>query len=196
MSREVPLGPRPNDAAPFERVFGASTLLLAAFWLSVAFYALHTLLPFNAVDLPAENDVKARLWAPQGWKFFTRNPREDWLLPFRRAHDGNWKSASLGPNGRADAYFGISRLPRAQGIEMGLLLYKLPKAMWDECNTDPVVCLEHSAIKATLRNKTPNPTLCGIVGFADQRQTPWAWQAHGVAPRFMPSRIAKFEVKC
>jgi len=178
------------------RVFGLAALVVGAFWTCVAVYVLHTMIPFNPVALPKEGDVQARLWAPQGWKFFTRNPREDWLLPFARHSDGTWESASLGPNGRLDAYLGISRKPRAQGIEIGLLLYEVPKAMWDACNGDPTTCLEHSPIKATLRNRSPNPTLCGIVGFVQQRQTPWAWDARGVAPEYMPSRITKFEVRC
>jgi antimicrobial peptide system SdpA family protein len=179
-----------------ERVFGSAAIALSVFWGVVTFYVLHQMMPFNAVDLPGEHQVQARVWAPQGWKFFTRNPREDWLLPFHRGPDGEWTTASLGPNGRLDAYFGISRRPRAQGIEIGLLLYKLHKGIWNACNGDPTYCLEHSPIKATLHNRSPNPTLCGVIGFVHQRQVPWAWDARGVAPAFMPSRIAKFEVKC
>ena len=178
------------------RAFALTAIMLTALWLSVSAYVLHSMFPFNAVALPAESDIRVRLWAPQGWKFFTRNPREDWLLPFSRSSGGSWQSASLGPNGRLDAYFGISRRPRAQGIEIGLLLFKVPKAAWDECDHEPTVCLERSPIKATLRNRSPRPTMCGMVGFVQQKQTPWAWEAKGATPKHMPSRVAKFEVKC
>jgi antimicrobial peptide system SdpA family protein len=177
------------------RLLGVVLLGLAAFWLAAISYVLHAAFPFNVLSLPIEEDIDARLWSPQGWKFFTRSPREDWLLPYRKTTKG-WQSALLGPNGRLDAYAGISRAPRAQGIEMGLLLYKLPRGMWDKCTRDPVICLRNSPIKATLKNKTPNPTLCGMVGFVYQEQTPWAWAYSGVSPAHMPSRVAKFEVKC
>ncbi len=177
------------------RVLGVASLVLGAFWVTVMGYVLHATFPFNPVKLPDEAGVNARLWSPQGWKFFTRSPREDWLLPFRRADDG-WQRASLGPNARFDAYFGISRAPRAQGIEIGLLLHDVEKGMWDKCTDDPVRCLERSPIKRTLRNKTPQPTLCGLIGFALQEQVPWAWAYSRATPPRMPSRIAKFEVKC
>lgn len=186
----------PAHTGAVERTFGAAALLLAMFWVAVAFYALHMMLPYNAVALPAEDDVKARIWAPQGWKFFTRNPREDWLIPFVREAGGKWRLASVGPNGTASAFFGLSRVPRAQGIEMGLLLYKLPSEVWGACERDPRVCLEKSPIKMTLHNRLPDATLCGIIGMVRQRQIPWAWDSRGVAPKNMPSRVAKFEVKC
>ncbi len=177
------------------RLLGAVCIALAAFWVSAITYVLHATFPFNAVKLPDENTISAKLWSPQGWKFFTRSPREDWLLPYRRTTRG-WESASLGPNGRLDAYLGWSRAPRAQGIEMGLLLHNISNNMWDKCTGDAVECLRRSPIKTTLRNKTPEPTLCGMVGFVVQEQVPWAWAYSPARPAHMPSRVAKFEVKC
>src|SRR5665213_797503 len=106
----------------WNNLLGVVSLALGTFWLAAISYVLHAAFPFNAVKLPDEKDINAKLWSPQGWKFFTRSPREDWLLPYRQTASG-WQSASLGPNGRLDAYMGISRAPRAQGIEMGLLLH-------------------------------------------------------------------------
>jgi antimicrobial peptide system SdpA family protein len=79
---------------------------------------------------------------------------------------------------------------------MGLLLHNVPRAMWDNCDQDALTCLRRSPIKTTLRNATPKPTLCGMIGFVVQQQIPWAWAYSNATPAHMPSRVAKFEVKC
>ena len=40
-------------------------------------YALHGSMPTNPVNLPMEERIHTSLWAPEGWKFFTRDPQEE-----------------------------------------------------------------------------------------------------------------------
>src|SRR5215218_8664142 len=104
------------------RTLGALTVMVWLSWACVAAYAVHTVFPFNPLHLPGAKTISARTWIPEGWGFFTRDPREERLLLFRRTEGGAWVSASLGPAARRANFFGMNRYFRAQGIEVGLLL--------------------------------------------------------------------------
>lgn len=169
-------------------------LVVGLFWAVFAAYVVHGSLAVNAVQLPDEAGIGARLWSPEGWKFFTRNPREDWNIVFKQKAPGVWESPLRGPNASLSNVFGLSRVPRAQGIELGLLLYHLPKQFWHPCPGDVAKCLTPLPSYA-VKNRSPDPTLCGTIGVVLQRQVPWAW-AGLKDPRTMPSRVGRLEVTC
>jgi antimicrobial peptide system SdpA family protein len=157
-------------------------------------YGLHAVTGFNPLRLPNEKSVDIQSWAPQGWKFFTRDPREDWTLLFARRADGTWVDASAGPNFQVGSLFGLSRAPRAQGIEMGTLLYGFRPNQWRPCTRTPVECLPDVPVQSrVVRNRTPRPTLCGDVAIVLQQQIPWAWAR---SRPLMPSRILRMYVEC
>ena len=177
------------------RLLGAEGILLGVFWSMVALYALHPALSFNPLHLPFESDLRMERWTPEGWKFFTRNPREDHSILLGREKDGTWKNLGLGPNFTWRTYLGFGRLPRAQGIELGLLMHNIPKANFVSCTDLPEKCLDSVEHSVDLTNVSPAPTLCGTVGFVMQKQVPWAWSRLPL-PTPMPSRVMRLEVKC
>lgn len=103
------------------RALGAQVLLVGSVLGLFVLYSVHAALPPNVLELPLERSVEPRKWAPQGWAFFTRNPREPRVLPFV-AESGTWRSANLGPHAQARYAFGLDRKSRAQGVEVGLLM--------------------------------------------------------------------------
>jgi len=190
---------RREEFAPADRRhlrwLGLLMMGLTVCWCIVLFYVIHPALPFNALKLPAESHVNVSVWAPEGWRFFTRNPREDQTVLYRREGNGAWASASLGPNMRASNFFGFGRRARAQGIELGLLIYSQPKTIWASCEEEPDRCLERTTDAVAVRNRSPAPTLCGSVGVVMQNVVPWGWAISG--EKFtMPSKVARFDVQC
>src|SRR3984893_11911222 len=123
------------------RFLGGVALMLAITWSMLSLYAVHIELAVHALDLPLESSIKPNLQAliPEGWGFFTRDPREARLLPFIQ-QAGAWRSASEGPNGEAWNAFGFNRAARAQGGEMGLLEFTIPADAWKGCNEDVAGC--------------------------------------------------------
>ena len=179
--------------------FALTTLLGMLLFGGLFIYSAHGSIGFNAVQLPFENRLLSRLFLPQGWKFFTRNAQEATVLPFREERSGVWTSALLGANGERQNWFGLSRRARAQGVEMGLLLEKLPAA-WSSskesrCDGAASECLRQLQVTVRIRNITPHPTLCGVIGIAAQQQVPWAW-ARDRERLIMPSNVIKLEVQC
>ena len=106
-----------GEASSYRRLGLVSAGLILG-WLVVAIYVLDASLPFNPIRLPFEQALQLRRIVPEGWAFFTRDPREPQPLPFSRGPDRRWRSASLGPNGRWVHAMGFDRTPRAQGTEL------------------------------------------------------------------------------
>ena len=169
--------------------------LLLALWGLLAFYALLPVLPDSPVTLPVSRSVLIQTLFPEGWKFYTANPREPRYLLFQRK-DSQWVDASIGPNGRPSHYFGLNRKARAQGVEYGLLVTAIVKKnRWLACKDEATVCLERISVTDTLANISPRPTLCGIVGFVRQEMVPWAWR-EAASSLNMPSEVIKVRVIC
>src|SRR5262245_5362158 len=104
------------------RRLGGLALFLATAGSGLITYAANAVLPFHPFELPAEESLQLSRWIPQGWGFFTRDPREPDPYIFLRAADGRWRPAAQAPNKPPAHGLGLSRSSRALGIEMGLLL--------------------------------------------------------------------------
>lgn len=163
-------------------------------WLAIFAYAVHVALPFNPVHLPFEGQEFRRV-VPEGWAFFTRNPREEAIFLFSRRSNGEWDSASLGPNGIASNAFGLNRISRAQGVETALLMNRFPNSAYRDCSGALTKCLDDTPSSRSLANESPNPSLCGDVGIVLRKPLPWAWFAAGMSTS-MPARILRIKVGC
>jgi len=172
---------------------GTYFVALTGAWTAVGLLVVHASLPVNPIQLPGVPEHEIALVAPEGWKFFTRNPQEDQTLPFRRSN-GEWISASENPNSRADNLFGIDRAGRAQGFELSALLARIGEKAWTPCDGPYSACLkqaESRPVHMTFRGAT----LCGEIGIVARPPIPWAWSRSSVQPQ-MPARVVRVEVTC
>jgi len=183
--------PKPVSLRALGAVVVAQLLVSAV----VVMYAIHGGMPRNALRLPLETQVSSVLWAPQGWKFFTRDAREERTSLYVH-RDGEWRSAARTPNASVENLLGANRRGRAQGIELGLLLENVPATAWQKCDgEDAMTCLDAATEASHPRNVSPNPSLCGEVGLVSQRPVPWAW-AHLGLHVAMPITVLRLEVPC
>lgn len=169
-------------------------LLLLA-WAAIAALAVYPSLPDGPLNLePEDKDglPTVRLILPEGWNFFTRNPREQDILLFQKKRS-TWKSAIRGPHGRPSNLFGLDRSSRSQGLEYAMLLRQI--SSWEECGGAIPRCLDTVAVADTLINPSPQATLCGAVGFARREPIPWAWSRSSDTIH-MPSKVARASVRC
>ncbi|WP_246062808.1 SdpA family antimicrobial peptide system protein [Paenibacillus ehimensis] len=171
---------------------GIFTSLITLFWIYIFLLAIHTALPANALtSLPLKEELKIIQWFPQGWGFYSKNPREPYFYVYEVP--GN-KLAGQWPNNRVDNAFGLLRFGRSQGVEAGLLTSKIPSNSLTECKENPVECLNQlQAIE--VENPSPFPTICGDVGFVYQEPIPWAWSKGG-EETVMPSKLVRVKVAC
>jgi antimicrobial peptide system SdpA family protein len=189
-----------NDCRPAPirgslRSLGALFLALGALAGTSAVYAVHGGMQKNPLVLPFEKSVNAYLWAPEGWKFFTRDPQEERMATYVR-RDGEWRNASRMPNGSVANALGLNRAGRAQNVELGLLAEKLPKSIWQTCEGgDARSCIERAPIAKEVRNRSPEPSLCGSLALVAQKPVPWAWASLGLST-VMPMTVVRLEVQC
>lgn len=186
---------RSRDARRADKTFGALVVLVCAFWAAVGAYSVHASMPTNTLKLPLERQLNMREVLPQGWAFFTRDPREAPREAYVKNEQGRFVPATPGSNGDAVNLFGLSRRSRAQSIEMGMLIKEVAGSDWTRCRVDPGVCLADLPVIATVESRYPGGSLCGAVGLVEQRFVPWAWQ-EADEPIEMPSRVARLWVKC
>ena len=150
---------------------------------------------YNAVALPLEQAINTTLFVPEGWAFFTRNPREPRFLVFGRALDGTWVR-TVSPTDDPLATFAFSRKARSLNVEAGLFSSHVKETYWQSCALLPSSCLSSwSGGLLSIVNPTPRPALCGALALVQQDRVPWAW-ANRVDPNSMPSRIVRIDVKC
>lgn len=161
-----------------------------------AAYVIYNALPYNPLRLPYARELSDILTtaAPQGWRFFTRDPREPRTRLLTKA-GGRWESASLGPTSRPVLAFGLNRRARAQGMEHAWIVSRARAVDWADCDEEVVRCLDDRDVAARIENRVPRPTLCGRVGVVRQSVLPWAWRASRGSLR-MPSQVVVFEVDC
>jgi antimicrobial peptide system SdpA family protein len=176
------------------QILGTAALGLLIAAACLAAYAIHGSLPHNPIDLPFEEQLSTRAWAPEGWKFFTRNPREERPVLFVQ-RSGRWRRAETGPASRPRYLFGLDRAGRVQGLELGLIFEQIPRGAWRECDENPLACISSSAAAIPITNRSPKPTLCGSAGLALQKPIPWSW-LELPRPVVMPSRIVRLEIRC
>jgi antimicrobial peptide system SdpA family protein len=173
--------------------FGITFLLISMFWLYIFIISIHAVLPNNPIDsLPFERSLQISTWFPQGWGFYSKNPRDPYFMVV------DIKSKQLAPNWPNNIpknIFGLKRLGRSQGMEAGLLHSQIPEHYWKKCSKNPYDCLDRYNKPIEMENKSPNPTLCGDIGFVSQEPVPWAW-SNSSEKIEMPSKVARVNVKC
>lgn len=129
--------------------------------------------------------------APEGWGFFTRDPREDRVYIWEVRSDGQLVSANMA-DARGFAIAGVSRSARLRGPELAALIDQAPEHAWRPCRGAVLPCVE--ATWLSIRNEARVQSLCGHFVIEKRPPVPWAWSRG--APVAMPARVLALDVAC
>jgi antimicrobial peptide system SdpA family protein len=188
--------PEPETSASGRRRRGAGPgrALASAVvgWVLVALFVVEAAAPANPITLPFERLVRADRFLPQGWSFFTRDPREADHTPYVRV-GGRWASAA--PKPQREHAFGLSRRSRAQGAELGLLVNGLAERDWVQCPGRVAACFDRLGAARRIHNPAPAPTLCGDVAFVRRPPLAWAWRDWAGSTE-MPAEVVRLVARC
>lgn len=110
---------------------------------------------------------------PEGWSFFTKSPRDAFVI----AYDENGDETGTAPNAQPKWAFGLNRTSRLGGIDVDRVMQKLDRDAWQRCELG----MDLSACRNKLKTQTVTITdaphsLCGDVTLAKVRPTPWAFR--------------------
>lgn len=170
----------------------AAAMFLASAWALAAVYALHTASIVDAISLPFENRSVTQSLTPEGWAFFTRNPRKKKIFVFVRT-GGQWKPAHIGANGRG--VLGFDRSGRRGVDESDELFANFGDAPFTRCRGPITDCLWDNNQMPKIRNSFPRPLLCNNIALVTIAPLPWAWSSLKPAV-YMPSEIRFMNVIC
>jgi len=189
------LGPQDRPSGHVPARFGLFAIATVSLAVAVALYVTEAYMPQGAIALPFSTPARAlvHMVVPEGWAFFTRDPREERLFPYVQ-RDGHWVSVHAAPHAEPQHAFGLDRVSRAQGVELGMLFGSVPTPAWTTCaSRDLEACLSSAPTGLTIRNTSPDPTICGDAAIVRQEPLPWAW-AHTAT--VMPIKFARMVVRC
>jgi len=172
---------------------GATIVSVAMAWLILFCISIESALPFNSLNINSAVQSGVRTFVPQGWAFFSRNPREERLAVYQWS-GRKWENASLGPLSRASNLFGLDRTVRAQAVELSNLLRQISRKKWQECHDTDLVCLNAASeeLQSSV-NFSTNPTLCGKLAAIERKPLPWAWRN---SSDIMPASVVRVNVRC
>jgi antimicrobial peptide system SdpA family protein len=151
------------------RWLGTLFLVLVVGWSLVLLSILAASLPFSPLSVSRRFKDQIVTFMPEGWGFFTRNPREEHTVLYQHQGDA-WILRTL-PN--ANGYLGASRSMRSQAGELALLLKTVSPKAWRQTTGSIASCPMDSAV--TIINVYDHPTLCGQYRVRVQDPVPWAW---------------------
>jgi len=179
----------PRDTTTRQRV-GVVAALMAV----TAVLVLNAELPSHPTGVSELHRNQARMIIPEGWSFFTLNPRQPFPKPMR-LRKNKWESAAAGPNADLADAFGANRIRRAQGTEIALILMAVPPNGWTVCDRDPTNCLSAAQTTYPALDAASRPSLCGPIGLVMQQPLPWAWRK-AERQTIMPSKVVRLDVRC
>lgn len=167
--------------------------LIAAWSLGLMKVAVSSL-PYNPVSLSKKERINMSVLLPQGWAFFTKDPRESYVAIYEEKEG----SLELAIKANASSYnlFGAKRLTRAMGIEVGALAGQIKARQWTDCYKSVEECYRTADLpELTVVNKAHSPNYCGSYFLSLEEPVPWAW-AKSYDEVEMPSKIIKINVLC
>lgn len=110
---------------------------------------------------------------PEGWSFFTKSPREAFVVPY----DENGDEVGTAPNAQLKWVFGLNRASRLGGIDVDRVMQKLDRGAWHRCEVGMTIASCKKTLSAQKMRITERPhSLCGSITLARMKPTPWAFR--------------------
>jgi antimicrobial peptide system SdpA family protein len=188
-------GSGPELAAPdaSDGRLGRGVIIVGLIAVLMVANALNAALPVTPYEVAGHQTKRAvRMFVPEGWAFFTKDPRIPTPLAYRHERGDGWRIISAGAPSSPRHVMGFDRGGRAQGTELAMLMSDFTTANWHPCAKNPVTCLSEIEASDTVVNHS-HRTVCGDVGIVMQDVLPWAWRN---APTIMPSKVVRIHVTC
>jgi antimicrobial peptide system SdpA family protein len=161
-----------------------------------AIYVIDAALGFNPIRLPLSKGAPASILMPQGWGFFTRDPKEPRVAYYQKLQ-GQWQPLLAQTNSNWSNAFGWSRSSDSDDLEINELFERAAKRIrWSPCAKALSLarCLQQARV--TEVSKPKSVLWCSrTIGFSSQKPVPWAW-AHAQDRIVMPRQVAVLRVTC
>lgn len=168
---------------------------LAVFWGGIVILVLLGSVPESPFPWTPQERTDLITLAPEGWAFFTRNPREPVKELYRR-QSGEWI-----PRDRANFslhnWLGLKRASTIENVELHHLLRVAgPDSVWTQCTENVQRCARAQDVYTVeVSNTTLTQRFCGPLLIREHKPVPWAW-SDAEDPVVMPSKMVQLDISC
>ncbi|AYD89974.1 SdpA family antimicrobial peptide system protein [Actinomyces lilanjuaniae] len=135
-----------------------------------------------------------RTFTMQGWAFFTKSPRDDFIVPYKfDEREGVWHSAARGPAVQPRYVFGLNRESRLTEFDIQEIIGLSADDDWVGCENVSKFesCLEGASTTTMMVGKENQ--ICGSVAIVEAPPVPWMYRKH---LNGMPGRVLFVNTIC
>ncbi|GAA4044082.1 SdpA family antimicrobial peptide system protein [Arthrobacter methylotrophus] len=165
--------------------------------LIVLAYSIFAVSPHSTFHLPGTGAIREDLSkaVPQGWGFFTKSPRDPFLLVYANDGVGGHQEIMQLPTVKVENYFGVGRFDRGQPVELANIVNRVSSQSWNNCGPTINSCLDAPLTAVEVHNEKPEPSLCGQMKVVEVAPVPWAYR-HLTDARFQAQKAMTLAATC
>lgn len=151
----------------------------------------------TALSLPLKQQIGSFIatFMPQGWGFFTADPRMEQQTIYQ--YEPSTEKTSLaywGPNSNIRNFLGFGRVGRIQAAEISVFIASIAKKDWIACNSIEICNKEAQKNNSvTISNKVSHPFYCGEYILIKNKMLSWTWKREGFKEKYY---AAKVNIQC
>lgn len=168
------------------------TSLSVSFWLIINVF----LVTVKGNPIEITNEVNSRVFnfIPQGWAFFTRDPREAQITIYKIENDSTFKPYPQRHSSFINL-FGMKRTSSKVLTELQMLKQKTPDSLYFDVKWNYQINKfeKFTAKSYEYKNDIFDPILLGDFIVVYQRPVPWAW-SKSIKKIKMPSKVIKLKI--
>ncbi len=131
----------PKSSMNFQRIYFLFNLVVIFSVISLSVLLFSCFISENPISPHPKTAHYIRKLLPQGWGFFTRDPREPALIMYRVNDDNSLCLITL-PNSSQLNCYGFSRKSRRLHLEFLRLQNLIPQELWKRCHNKSLSFLE------------------------------------------------------
>lgn len=147
---------------------------------------------YNLLTLNKKWCFELQFLFPQGWAFFTKDPRDEQTTLYKIENQKNIEINMK--NGATNAFFGISRKNRIMLIELAQIVNQLDTNSWKVIKSKEEFLTYSDTAKAVeIINFVNHSIFKGEYLITKQKPLPWSWRENRDS-LFMPAKVTKVKL--
>ena len=155
--------------------------LILIFWGVYYIYVISTTVGYSSFyKIATKSKIVLFHVAPQGWGFFTKSPKDEYLLLFKKRENDSLEPL-IQKNFTLNNIYGISRKQRFLSLEVSKLMSQTTNDQWNNCTEENInKCLVQ---KVDLNQLSSRNLLEGDYLVLREKHIPWAWAKSGISKK-------------
>lgn len=147
---------------------------LAILWVTAFFGLISATSGYTSLKLKSKTNRHLLSLTPQGWGFFTRNPREENIVMYKLDKKDSIIQIT-DKNFSINNYFGLSRKQRYEAIQMSALLSDIKEDEFVRCNESSLENCDLHKVILSNNEKNKKNYFKGTYFIKKEKTIPWAW---------------------